>query len=590
MSAWETVSQRWLDWMVAASWQLAVLVCVVAVATRALRAASPRLRHALWLLVLVKVFFPPGLTTPWSIGHWVIAPALATTDFARPSSPPTGGPAGSTVAGNAERPAAEHTATPTEPGLSPAARASIVWAAGCLSVWATVGWRYVWLTRAIRSDPTIDDGPVRVALEQLALELGVRHMPRLVTTNLVTSPFLFGVWRPRIVLPEPLLRQLSEVDLRAVLAHELVHWKRHDTWIGWLQVVAQGIFWFHPFVWCANRQIRHERETVCDEMVLHLGNISPRHYGDAIIRVLCAAQGRSLVGASQVGVFERGSNLQNRLEDIMSYEPIKRRFNWRSRLALLAFAAMFLPMAAGVTGSGKADDKPNDGTPDDPQSRLPQIVKTIPKPGETGVDPGLKEIVVVFDRDMDGGVSWTGGPPLFPPIDSSRKIGWRDARTCVLPVTLEEGTFYRLGINSTSYQNFRSTAGVAARPSSVYFATRGATAEVAGRVRAPEIVALDPKNGARDVDPKIAALRVTFNMPMGEGMSWVVSGPGYPNSPAGKKAEWSPDGLSCTLPVALEAGHDYELGLNNASHINFQSKWGVPLKPVEYRFRTRDGK
>ena len=50
---------RWLDWAVAVSWQLALLVCLIGVLTFVLRGASPRLRYALWLLVLVKTFLPP---------------------------------------------------------------------------------------------------------------------------------------------------------------------------------------------------------------------------------------------------------------------------------------------------------------------------------------------------------------------------------------------------------------------------------------------------------------------------------------------------------------------------------------------------
>jgi hypothetical protein len=93
-----------------------------------------------------------------------------------------------------------------------------------------------------------------------------------------------------------------------------------------------------------------------------------------------------------------------------------------------------------------------------------------------------------------------------------------------------------------------------------------------------------------DVDPETKALRVTFDMPMEGGMSWTGGGPHFPSGPDGKKASWSKDAKTCTLPVVLESGHDYELGLNSLSHINFQSKWGVPLAPVVYRFGTRGAK
>ena len=159
-----------------------------------------------------------------------------------------------------------------------------------------------------------------------------------------------------------------------------------------------------------------------------------------------------------------------------------------------------------------------------------------------------------------------------------------------MPVKLEQGAYYRLGINSTSYQNFRSRGrdGVPVASSAIYFATKGATADVASRVRVPKVKLMEPATGATDVDPKVEVLRVSFDVPMGDGMSWTGNGPNYPPSPQGKQASWSKDGLACTLPVALEPAHDYELELNGFGHNNFQSQWGVPLAPVIYRFRTRD--
>ena len=56
MFALHTVTEQWFRWIVSASWQLALLATVVALVCWATRKASPRLRYALWLLVLVKVF------------------------------------------------------------------------------------------------------------------------------------------------------------------------------------------------------------------------------------------------------------------------------------------------------------------------------------------------------------------------------------------------------------------------------------------------------------------------------------------------------------------------------------------------------
>jgi hypothetical protein len=105
-------------------------------------------------------------------------------------------------------------------------------------------------------------------------------------------------------------------------------------------------------------------------------------------------------------------------------------------------------------------------------SSRPKIIHARPDDGATDVDPGLTEVTVTFDQDMDEGFSWTGGGPEYPSSPQGSKAQWRGKRTCVLPVALESGHHYRVGINSPSYRNFRSTAGEAVVPSSISFTTK----------------------------------------------------------------------------------------------------------------------
>ena len=183
-------------------------------------------------------------------------------------------------------------------------------------------------------------------------------------------------------------------------------------------------------------------------------------------------------------------------------------------------------------------------------------------------------------------MSWTGGGPEFPELDKSRKANWIDKRTCVLPVSFKEGSYYRVGINSKSNLNFKSADGEACPPAAIFFTTKGATPDLLSRVQLPKIVELVPANEADNVSPSTTEIRVTFDVSMGEGMSWTGGGESFPKLSKDQKAQWSNDGLTCTLPVSLLPNHDYRIGLNSLSHNNFQSKWGVPLVPVEYSFRT----
>ncbi len=218
----------------------------------------------------------------------------------------------------------------------------------------------------------------------------------------------------------------------------------------------------------------------------------------------------------------------------------------------------------------------------DPQpvtQSAPELVETVPAIGAEDVDPGLTEITVTFDQDMGGGFSWTGGGEQFP--KTTGKPHWVNGRTCALPVALEPGKAYRVGINSTSHKNFRGVNGAPARNRVLHFVTAG---EGAPRTEVPVVVTMSPSNGATGVDPKTPVITVTFNVPMGGGFSWTGGGDSFPETTG--KPYWSDDHKTCYLPVSLRPNKSYRFGLNSPSHVNFQSTNGIPLEPVACTFTT----
>jgi hypothetical protein len=283
-----------------------------------------------------------------------------------------------------------------------------------------------------------------------------------------------------------------------------------------------------------------------------------------------------------LGILETKNQMKRRISMIATFRKSNRWPILASSLASV-LAVLTLTDARSAQSGGAAG---NETAPSDPGAP-PRIVASSPRSGDTDVNPALTEITVTFDRDMGGGFSWTGGGPEFPGR-ADGQARWKDKRTCVLPVSLMSAHFYRVGINAPSFHNFQSAEGVPAIPTAILFTTQGASDAFKRRATKPMIIGLIPKNGARDVDPKLSELRVTFNVPMGGGFSWTGSGPLYPTIPEGKKPYWTEDHKTCVLPVQLNPGSDYRLGLNSPSFRNFCSTTGVPLDPVVYSFRTKD--
>ena len=101
----------------------------------------------------------------------------------------------------------------------------------------------------------------------------------------------------------------------------------------------------------------------------------------------------------------------------------------------------------------------------------PSVVETVPRSGDTNVDPSLTEIRVTYDREMsDGSWSWccdpdqlqTTGEPRYEP----------DRKTCVLPVKLKPGKTYAIWLNSPEFKNFKDRNGRSASPYLLSFTTR----------------------------------------------------------------------------------------------------------------------
>ena len=105
-------------------------------------------------------------------------------------------------------------------------------------------------------------------------------------------------------------------------------------------------------------------------------------------------------------------------------------------------------------------------------AQKPVVVSMNPANGATNVDSNLKELRVIFNVPMQGGLSWVGGGPNFPEIPQGQRASWLpDKMTCVLPVQLKPNWKYQLGLNSQTFTNFRSEAGVPLDPVAYGFTT-----------------------------------------------------------------------------------------------------------------------
>ncbi len=73
-----------------------------------------------------------------------------------------------------------------------------------------------------------------------------------------------GFWRPRVLASRSLLERLTPNELRAAMAHEMVHARHRDPLLGWVLMGLRGILFFNPAVQVVARAAVQDLERRAD--------------------------------------------------------------------------------------------------------------------------------------------------------------------------------------------------------------------------------------------------------------------------------------------------------------------------------------
>lgn len=170
-------------------------------------------------------------------------------------------------------------------------------------------------------------------LDDLQACLGIRKAVRILESSLVSVPSTIGWSRPIILIPAGILSILTPPQLRAVIAHELAHIRRHDYLINLLQNVFESVLFFHPMTWWVSERLRVEREYCCDDVAVSACG-SSLNYAQALSSL------EEFRGLDSHGVLaSTGGNLMRRISRMLE-----------SGTNLSASRASWLPPVLGVAG------------------------------------------------------------------------------------------------------------------------------------------------------------------------------------------------------------------------------------------------
>jgi len=345
----------WLEF----AWKSTVVLGGVFAVNGMLRRSSAALRHFVWSLGFLALLALPLATA--ALPKWSLWPARVPEAAAAPPAERT---MTSVVSG-----------APAAPVRPPIAVLPLVWALGCSLTAARI------FTGVLRTSAMVRKARDADRAQDLANELsvGFARQARVLASPGVPIPLAWGIFRPVIVLPADAV-QWPEERLRTALLHELVHIWRLDLPAQTIAQAACCLYWFHPLVWMAVRQLRKERERACDDAVL-LRGVAAHEYAAHLMDLVRGLSSRRVPWAGAPAMAE-ASDLEVRVRALLDRNTKRYPLRRQMAAAVAAAAVAFLLPLAAVTAYAQATRGALAGVVTDPSgARVPRCQITAKNTG-----------------------------------------------------------------------------------------------------------------------------------------------------------------------------------------------------------------
>lgn len=253
------------------------------------------------------------------------------------------------------------------------------------------------------------------------LTTAVRYQDNVFQSENVASPFVLGIFRPKIYLPF----QMDEQDLEPVLCHERTHIARRDHWWKPLGFLLLAIHWFNPLMWLAYILLCRDIELACDEKVIKALDQQQRaDYSQALLS--CSIRRRTITACplafGEVGV-------KARIKSVLHY---KKPTFWVIVVAVIvciALAVCFLtdPVSSGLSWAKKLSTRQIDSA-------------------RVYVGSEYKDLTADEIQQMVSLIRQSKGTPITLP----NTLG---GTSCYFVITMKDGTSHSFGNDVCGYLN-----------------------------------------------------------------------------------------------------------------------------------------
>ncbi|PDX99128.1 transcriptional regulator [Bacillus pseudomycoides] len=189
----------------------------------------------------------------------------------------------------------------------------------------------------IKNQPVITDERIVTIFDNCKKSMSLQQNIPLLLAGKISSPTVFGFFRPRVLLSSVHMKILDEQQLRYIFHHELAHIKRRDVGVNWLMHGLLILNWFNPIIWYAYSCMREDQEMACDAFALtFIGSEEQIAYGHTIITLLEHYSSYYQV-PSLANLSRNKRTLKRRIRMIKKFQ--KKSYRW-SALGVVAIIAV----------------------------------------------------------------------------------------------------------------------------------------------------------------------------------------------------------------------------------------------------------
>ncbi len=193
------------------------------------------------------------------------------------------------------------------------------WLLMVLALFLLDGFRIYASFRQSKSFLLVTDERIKNQLEQSMRHLGLSADLQIYTTKENESPFVWGLFNYKLILPHAALDSLSHMTLRSILAHELIHVRDRDAlWLSF-ELFYRRLMFFNPIVYFISRRHLLTIEKAADEEAIQKGGVQASELLKSLIEV--------------IGFCKQGSNRLMVLNVSRNFKELKERMECLTQVA-----------------------------------------------------------------------------------------------------------------------------------------------------------------------------------------------------------------------------------------------------------------